>query len=358
MPHNTAPVSDFDPIFSFHALLPTLSDTDFRFAALPSWLSGEQKLAISKFFNQGRNTNAVQPTIPDCLTLHEKEISMTAFQAGRELREDTGVQLPSKPFNILQDLKTIDVDVDFFDGEGDFQTWAEQLAGLFAVSGSIYPDEQTKMLAAISKLKDAALQWVVIQHVDYLSGVIKFDTYADFLRKLGEKFDDPEQRARACRRMLTMQQDGSCAEYYNEFQSLFHRLRLQESPLVIEAFTMGLNSHLQDVIALSMPGPPTDSLEDYANWCIQLDEQLTARQIMRNKAGVPFRFRRTSSHGPTSSPNHLHQTPESAKSRGDPIQSGAGSLPFKHTKTGTLNYGHCWKCGQRGHTVMKCNESE
>ena len=348
-----------EAILAFHTRLPELSPSDFRLSALPAWVPGPLKLAISGYFNQGRNTDDSQPEMSDDMRMHEQEIAMAAFQAGRELRTDHATAVLQKVAGSSQsphpkEIKVIDPDC--FDGKKDqFQPWTVQLAALFAGSRLTYHDDQTKMLAAFGKLRGHALRWAS-NHMDKSTGRIMYETYADFILALGNAFDDPNWRVHASRRLLTMQQAGSCAEHYAEFQSLYCRLMLTHSPLILEIFTMGLSNPLQDAMAASMSQRPTGSLDEYANWCIKLDEQLAMRQIIRHSTKRQDYGQKSLHSRSTKPPFAIVPTMHSHESTGDAMQLDAANLPYKHKKSGGVNYGHCWKCGQRGHNALKCRE--
>ncbi|CAK7568382.1 MAG: hypothetical protein SEPTF4163_006370 [Sporothrix epigloea] len=116
---------------------------------------------------------------------------------------------------------------------------------------------------------------------------------------------------------------------------------------------MGLSCQLQDAMAGSQSERPTQSLDDYANWWTKLDEQLSTRHTIRNAA-------KTGSKPPANRPVKFlpisTSQASSSASNGDAMQLDAANLPYKHKKTGGINYGHCWKCGQRGHNALKCLE--
>ncbi|CAK7568381.1 MAG: hypothetical protein SEPTF4163_006369 [Sporothrix epigloea] len=141
---------------------------------------------------EGRSTDDTQPDLPDNLRLPERETAMAAFLAGRELREEHASELVQRASRANKQPKEIKViDPDCFDGKKDqFQAWTVQLAALFAGAPFTYHDDQTKMLAAFGKLRGAALRWAA-NHMDRDTGAIRYKNYSDFIRALGNAFDDP-----------------------------------------------------------------------------------------------------------------------------------------------------------------------
>lgn len=350
--------------------LKTMNPEDWLFKNLPEYLSVSLKTHISEFFNEGRSGEGVNPVIPD-EQLSDNDISIiwAAFQAGRELKEaarteaaapQTIVQPAALPPSKEKELKNIDVDA--FEGDKNkFQEFATQLAIMFAGAPETYSTEMKKMIATYGKLKGPALKWAS-NHLDLKTMLFNFPDYNTFMTKLGNAFDDPSWKDNATRNLLNLTQTTTCVKYYTDFLALSTKLGWNQTEFLIALFQKGLKGYLKDAMANSMYAPPSDSLEAFGTWCISLDEKLTARWKEKDSARRPDPPKQKSQKSPVFS-SSSHETsqqpsaPAAPQPMGDPMQVDQVRLPFKF-KNGAVNYGHCWKCGQKGHRTFNCRDKK
>lgn len=232
-----------------------------------------------------------------------------------------------------------------FDGtRHKYTAYITQLHLVFNSDPARYGTESSRISYAASYLAGTARDWFQ-PHVNQTTGAVDFPTFALFVQALKAAFDDPDARATAERKLLTLRQNNrDCSSYHAEFVTLATTLELDERTR-ISFFRRGLAKQVQTALAYQQTPPET--FNEFVQLCITLDNNLRALGVVsttapptttRAPAAAPTR---TTATGTQSGPMDL-----SAGRRRGPLTEAERN----HRRANNL----CLYCGKAGHFASVC----
>ncbi|WZZ44065.1 hypothetical protein YC2023_040324 [Brassica napus] len=137
-----------------------------------------------------------------------------------------------------------------FAGEHPFD-WIAQAERYFR---DMLSDPEWKMELVSLSLTEDALSWF-----NYELEYRPFTDWSEFKRRLLARFTNSFEKTPG-KRLFSLQQSGSAAEYVREFQELAHMVKLAEENL-IDIFFNGLKQELKEVIKMKKPRTLPDHIE-------------------------------------------------------------------------------------------------
>lgn len=164
---------------------------------------------------------------------------------------------------------------------------------------------------------------------------------------------------KAHRDLENLRQTGSVSAYASRFREILVYLNLSEETK-IEQFYSGLKDPIKDNLSGQM-SIPTESLDNYIEYCIRIDDRLHERELERrhdSKSGTNRsrdQRHQNSNRVPAQTARPLY-TDSSAQSQHTPMEIDAvrqGPLS-EDEKTRRRKEGLCLYCGQGDHIISKC----
>ncbi len=227
---------------------------------------------------------------------------------------------------------------DPFDGTRDkYSTFTLQLSLLFQNDPIRYHSEGVKIRTAASFLTGGALSWFKAYH-DEETQEIRFQTYADFVKALKAAYDDPDRRATAEHKLLTLRQNNKdCSTYHAEFSTYANILEYDDRTR-ISFFRAGANNELQAALAHQL-NPPED-FNEYVAMCIQLDNNIRNLCNVRTR---PYYNPRGAPPGPVGTSSGTAPGPMDLSKATGPARS-----------TGRRENNLCLYCRLAGHWAANC----
>lgn len=251
---------------------------------------------------------------------------------------------------------------EYFNGQrGKLTTFITQCSLVFAMQGSRFPDETSKVYYAGSFLRDTAFLWFQpYVTADPQPGFMK--SWTLFKVELKSMFGDPDEIATAERQLYNLKQRSSVSSYMADF-TRYSVLVKWNSEALSAQFYRGLKDVIKDEIMRT--GKP-QGLRELQDLAIRIDTRLFERQVekgdryssstpylsttsLRTGGSRPFlpRFQNTSS--TYSKPESLHVAFASSRSQ----MTRKGRLtPEEYQRRKDNNL--CLYCGDKDHVVLQC----
>jgi hypothetical protein len=171
-----------------------------------------------------------------------------------------------------------------------FRDFIISVENVFALQPSRYGSDQIKTRFIGTLLVNEALSWFrdVVLNKSYL-----LDNYAQFILEFKNLFDDPNAKRHACTALKRLRQSrGSVLSYSAKFRRLASETGYNQEAL-LDIFRFGLSEEIKDVLSTSLNEP--NSLEDFINFCVKIDQRLYDRKLERgsqNSARPPSNSQR------------------------------------------------------------------
>ena len=164
---------------------------------------------------------------------------------------------PEIPASVI--IKPLKINTpELFDGSrGKLQAFFSQIELFFGFNIDRFPTNEHKVLFASTYLGGPAFEWFNSFLTDFLNNepdkrdddTIKVtQNYSNFKNKLRQVFDDFDKEYLAERRMQSLQQTRSAADYASKFQQLAAQTQWGAVPLVAQ-FYKGLKDRVKDNVA-------------------------------------------------------------------------------------------------------------
>ena len=232
-----------------------------------------------------------------------------------------------------------------FDGSrGKLQAFFSQIELFFGFNVDKFPTDKHKVLFASTYLRGSAFKWFNSFLTDFLNNephkkdnntIEVTQNHSNFKNKLRQVFGDFDEEHLAERRMQSLRQTGSAANYVSKFQQLVAQTQWGAVPLVAQ-FYIGLKDRVKDNIArVNRPS----QLQSMITLAIQIDDWQHKRGL--EKKGT-YNF---------SKKDRYQKSPKKDQYGMMPIELDAmekrNQSPLKETHK-------CYNCGKIGHLAKAC----
>ena len=137
-------------------------------------------------------------------------------------------EIPAPAPVIIKPLK-INTPEPFDGGRGKLRAFFSQMELFFGFNAEIFPTNKHKVLFASTYLRGLAFKWFNSFLMDFLNNkpdkrddntVEVTQNYSNFKNKLKQNFSDFDEKHLAERKMQSLRQTGSAANYASKFQQL------------------------------------------------------------------------------------------------------------------------------------------
>ncbi len=159
---------------------------------------------------------------------------------------------------------------DTFDGtRGKLRTFLSQVELCFFLEPRQFSTHQKRVLYSITFLRGAAFDWANVFLRDFLDNMDRterrnetnevMESWIKFKERLQQTFGDIDEERTAERRLQSLRQTGSAADYAAQFQRYGTQTEWDDAALTAQ-FYKGLKDHVKDDIAR---GDRPDDLETF-----------------------------------------------------------------------------------------------
>lgn len=317
---------------------------------VPAELTAPYILKIQRAFTQGlhcvaAHDNAATPTIDESAGPEELGVLFNYFQSGMQCALTRLPQaLPAQPAQAP--APKVAAPEPFDGNRAKYQAFVVQLQLVFNSDPARYANDPARIAYAASYLTGSAKEWF-LPRINPTTGAINFETYAAFIEGLRAAFDDPDARATAERKLLSLKQGKrDCSAYHAEFVTYAAPLDM-DARMKTSLFRRGLNTEVQR--ALAVQANPPDNFDAFVQLCIKLDNNIRALPVSESRA--PPRI--TSHPEPSTSTATGTQPGPMDLSRIDRTSRKRAPLSEdvkKHRRDNNL----CLYCGNPGHWATNC----
>ena len=237
----------------------------------------------------------------------------------------------------------------------------------FEYSGSLFPDEESKIGYMITYLRGSA-QDAVRPMVESSIQPIELSSVNDFVEYLKSSFGDPNEKGTAHQQLKGLHQTGSAAEYFAKFREIMSILGWTDPEPIVDRAIEGLSSELKDELARS--NLEFLSLDSLVKFIVPLDNRIRVREdkkkvemrkpeikpvvrgLIRSnqqRGGIPYNSQAVISSQPSTG---LKPGPFLGNGLSQPMAPCTGLSPEE--KDRRMKEGLCYRCGQKGHGSRDC----
>ncbi|QRW17787.1 Retrotransposon-derived protein PEG10 [Rhizoctonia solani] len=260
------------------------------------------------------------------------------------LRSPIGAPAPLPPAPAAHYPAPVKVDhPDAYTGKvgSEAKQWLTRMLAWTRLNARMFPTNQEVLSFLLMNMKDTAGAWAH-PHLDQLgSHRAIIQTVEGFKLEFLAAFGDPDATRAAERKITTLTQSGTCADYITKFRTLAMELDWNDAALKGQ-FACGLHWEVSRQIATREHRPRT--LLELQNAALVIDNALRKEQA---------------SHPPRDNKSSRTQNPARGTSTG---QSSTGSKKLSDNPNFVLEEernrrraaGACIKCGKMGHKFAEC----
>ena len=188
------------------------------------------------------------------------------------------------PAPVIIKLLKINIPEPFDGSKGKLQAFFSQIELFFGFNVDRFPTDKHKVLFASTYLRGPAFEWFNLFLTDFLNNmpdkrdddtIEVTQNYSNFKNKLRQVFGNFDEEHLAERRMQSLRQTGSAANYASKFQQLAAQTQWGAVPLVAQ-FYKGLKDRVKDDIAqVNRPSP----LQSIITLAIRIDNRQYEREL-------------------------------------------------------------------------------
>ena len=192
-------------------------------------------------------------------------------------------EIPASASVIIKPLK-INTPEPLDGSRGKLQAFFSQVELFFEFNADRFPTNEHKVLFASTYLRGPAFEWFNSFLTDFLNNepdkrnndtVEVIQNYSNFKNKLRQVFGDFDKEHLAERKMQSLRQTGSAADYASKFQQLAAQTQWG-AVLLVAQFYKGLKDRVKDNVAqVSRPS----QLQSMITLAIQIDDQQYKREL-------------------------------------------------------------------------------
>ncbi|QRW23942.1 integrase core domain protein [Rhizoctonia solani] len=260
------------------------------------------------------------------------------------LRSPIGAPAPPPPAPVAAYPAPVKVDhPDAYTGKigSEAKQWLTRMLAWTRLNARMFPTDQEVLSFLLMNMKDAAGAWAH-PHLDQLgSHRAIIQTVEGFKLEFLAAFGDPDATRAAERKITTLTQSGTCADYITKFRTLAMELDWNDAALQGQ-FARGLHWEVSRQIATREHQPRT--LLELQNAALVIDNALCKERASHpprdNKSSKPSNPARGTSTG--------QSTTGSKKLSDDP------NFVSEEERNRRRAAGACIKCGKMGHKFADC----
>ena len=186
-------------------------------------------------------------------------------------------EIPAPAPVIIKPLK-INTPEPFDSGRGKLRAFFSQVELFFGFNAERFPTNKHKVLFASTYLRGPAFKWFNSFLMDFLNNkpdkkddntIEVFQNYSNFKNKLRQVFGDFDKEHLAERRMQSLWQTGSAANYASKFQQLAAQTQWGAVPLVAQFYKRLKDRVKNDVAQVNRPS----QFQSMITLAIRIDDQ-------------------------------------------------------------------------------------
>ena len=234
---------------------------------------------------------------------------------------------------------------ELFDGNrGKLRAFFSQIELFFEFNVDRFPTDKHKVLFASTYLRGPAFEWFNSFLTDFLNNkpdkrdddtIEVTHNYSNFKNKLRQVFGNFDEEHSAERRMQSLRQTGSVADYASKFQQLAAQTQWGAVPLVAQ-FYKGLEDRVKDDVARDNRPSQLQSLITLA---IRIDDRQYEREL--EKKGT-YNFGQK---------DRYQKSPKKEQYDMVPMELDATEKRNQSPRKETCK---CYNCGKIGHLAKGC----
>ncbi|QRW23760.1 Retrotransposable element Tf2 protein [Rhizoctonia solani] len=260
------------------------------------------------------------------------------------LRSPIGASAPLPPAPVAAYPAPVKVDhPDAYTGKigSEAKQWLTRMLAWTRLNARMFPMDQEVLSFLLMNMKDSAGAWAH-PHLDQLgSHRAIIQTVKGFKLEFLAAFGDPDATRAAERKITTLTQSGTCADYITKFRTLAMELDWNDAALQGQ-FARGLHWEVSRQIATRKHRPRT--LLELQNAALVIDNAL-----QEERASHPPRDNKSSKQ-----PNPARGTSTGQSSTGLKKLSDDPNFVSEEERNRRRAAGACIKCGKMGHKFAEC----
>ena len=235
-----------------------------------------------------------------------------------------------------------------FDGSrAKLQAFFSQVELFFGFNAERFSTDKHKVLYASTYLRGPAFEWFNLFLTDFLNKPNKRDDntvevtqyYSNFKNKLRQVFGNFDKEHSAERRMQSLRQTGSAADYASKFQQLAAQTQWEAVPLVAQ-FYKKLKDRVKDNVAqVNRPS----QLQSMITLAIRIDDRQYERELEKKST---YNFGKKDRYQKSPKKDQYGMVPMELDATEKRNQS-----PRKETRK-------CYNCGKIGHLAKACRSKK
>ncbi|QRW23208.1 Retrotransposable element Tf2 protein [Rhizoctonia solani] len=260
------------------------------------------------------------------------------------LRSPIGAPAPPPPAPVATYPAPVKVDhPDAYTGKigSEAKQWLTRMLAWTRLNSCMFPTDQEVLSFLLMNMKDSAGAWAH-PHLDQLgSHRAIIQTVKGFKMEFLAAFGDPDATRAAERKITTLTQSGTCADYITKFRTLAMELDWNDAALRGQ-FARGLHWEVSRQIATRENRPRT--LLELQNAALVIDNALR-----EERASHPPRDNK-----PSRQSNPTRGTSTGQSATGSKKLSNDPNFVSEEERNRRRAAGACIKCGKMGHKFAEC----
>ena len=239
-------------------------------------------------------------------------------------------------------------------------TFLAQVKLYMAGNLHLFPNEQSKVLFTATYLRDKAFAWMEPKLNKNSDEEPVLADFALFCKEMVRSLGDPDKEKNMARKLNSLEQHTSAANYRTEFDQIAQYLTWDDSALR-SRFYEGLKTKVKDALSYVVEEPV--GFKDFQDLVIRLDGRIHDREIEGRKGGRTFptssHHNRTTASTPRANTTSTTTT-RTASYNGpqamdlDATRSKAFKPLTPQERTHRMTNNLCLYCGKAGHRASDC----